>query len=760
MAKAFPHDAGTEDSATGESDAQSPAIDPDSLAWQLLVAAELCLVTANQQRREALCHLDRLLDQARHNQQLSCDEVALWQRVAQGEQLPAVALWGGQAQLPWRLRAGIAPLTTTPGELPEQRSSIRQQLARQWEIDDRHSLIETLLWLSAQGDRYSWDIDARELEQLTAEDRLTWRTRRLIEEQAKGIAADPTETRRTALLVDWVESHQPLEWAAWDWLRLAELACQGTRCGWLSEEEGRLFTVHAVQLMQQRYDSWEALVAAYQRGRCLLLGPPDEAEQERWQLLLTARVSPWQMPLAELIDERDRHAARTFMLQLRGQAWQFAMALAAIRDPGLVARCGARGERSPEHSDEARRYLEEMLEWRPEDDDLCLTRCWQPALVHCLNQCAADAVRGVMPLCTTPFGSAEPQEIEERNALAACASHSATIHMAEKYAFHLIMAWDAKALDSARFVALTEALRATLCCFYVSAQQLLDAWLSWETALSSTTQASLAAELEWHLNDPGSVLKWVSWQGRGAFSEPGERPSLKQFTALALIGPLNAAQWTLPVKAGKRAAATLIDWLDSHYGIAQPEALVAFLDFLAESGDRQEYQINYAPYTLNPVRLESEIAILESAARSENEQVHLERLRRVMANTEGCNDYDLAAWDIAQLVDLASAGVSVGWLTPDQLSHYLELAEGLASRHYSGWQEYAHGLLAGVSFFMAGDSEQQGVVAEMKQALVAWLSGAPPLSGSWSCLTFPGQSDDRWPSMHIDTLGGDRYTLH
>ncbi|WP_025733805.1 YbeU/YbeR family protein [Carnimonas nigrificans] len=760
MADAIPDDEGVWAEATDASAQGEQRVEPDALVWRLLALSEVSLGSVGAQARHALHHLDQVLDTALRHGQLSTDDVERWRRAASGEQVPHEVLWGGKALLPWRLRAGVAPLLTLSAESETRRACICQQLASQWDVRDRDALVKTLLWLSAQGDRYSWDMDAHDLTQLTSEERLAWRARRLAEEQAKGRAADPTEPHRTALLIEWVEQQQPLEWAAWDWLRLVELACQGVRCGWLSEEEGRGFTVHAVHLMQQRYANWGELAAACQRGRWLLSGPPDEAERERWNLLLTARLSPWKRPLTTLIGDSERQAAHDFMLQWRCQPWHFAMALAAIRDPALVARCAGDMERASERVEEARGYLADVLEWAPGDDDQALMRCWQPALVHCLNQCAADAARGVLPSGDTAIGSAVPEELAERARLAFGAPYSATIHMAEKYAFHLVMAVDADVIDGARFLSLAKSLCATLCCFYGSPQPLIEAWRAWETALASPVQASLVAELEWHLADPGSVLKWVPWRGRGAFQEPGERPSLREFTALALIGPLNAVQWSLPVRAGHAATATLIDWLDSHYGLASAAGLTAFLDFLAASGDRQEYQINYAPYTLNHARLEGEIAILESAARSENEQVHLERLRRVKLNSEGCNDHDLAAWDIAQLVDLACAGVSVGWLDRDQLSSYLALAETLAATHYSGWQDYASGLLAGAGFFMPEEAEQQGVISELRQALIAWLTGVSPWFGCWSCLTFPGQPDQGWPSRHIDVLSADHYTLH
>ena len=87
-------------------------------------------------------------------------------------------------------------------------------------------------------------------------------------------------------------------------------------------------------------------------------------------------------------------------------------------------------------------------------------------------------------------------------------------------------------------------------------------------------------------------------------------------------------------------------------------------------------------------------------------------------------------------------------------------AHALASEHYAGWEEYARGLHAGFSFFMGETPERESFLAGFRQALVAWLSGAPPLAGAWASLDFPGARPRHWAPLHIDTLPGDRLTLH
>ncbi|MDC6668757.1 hypothetical protein OEZ84_28905, partial [Leclercia adecarboxylata] len=81
---------------------------------------------------------------------------------------------------------------------------------------------------------------------------------------------------------------------------------------------------------------------------------------------------------------------------------------------------------------------------------------------------------------------------------------------------------------------------------------------------------------------------------------------------MSLVGPLNSAVWSEPQPESARECAEIREWVDSHYHLNSAEDMQEFLTYMLESGDRQEYQINYAPYTLNPERLDAEIAILES----------------------------------------------------------------------------------------------------------------------------------------------------
>jgi len=646
----------------------------------------------------------------------------------------------------WRICALLRPVTEYPGG-HNVWPDAAEWLHKIWEVSDRDTLMTALLWLSAQGERQRWDVEARWLKTLNAAEHDAW----LDEHQ---------EAQHAHLLSAFITQGEPLDWAAWDWLRLIDLAWAGACLGWLEAQEARDFAHHGADLALRRYSDWPALARAYQRGRSLFEGrnllPALEAD---WSLLLHSPVSPWRPALQGLISEEVIETSRAALRAWRSDPRHWTLALAAVREPEFADRQGVMRELPQARREEARRYLAETLDLHADEGVEALSRYWLPAQAHHLNQLAADAAHGALPPAETPFGRAVSDDLASRDALKQASRHAATIHMAEKFAFHLQMAMDSGDFDASRLAALAEALQSSLCRFYADARRLLQAWASWESLLPEPEQRPMVAEIRWHLEDPGSLFHWLDWRG-GAWLEPGPRPTLAHFTAMALVGPLNSPAWSLPQVESERECVAIRDWVDGHYALHGKAELVEFLDYLIEAGDRQEYQINYAPYTLNSGRLASEIATLESGACSEEEGAHLLRLQRIRDNEDGCNDVDMAAWDIAQAVDLAIAGRQLGWLGEAALLALLDRAHGLASAHYAGWEEYARGLHTGFSFFMGETPERESFLAGFRQALVAWLSGAPPLTGVWASLDFPGARPRHWAPLHIDTLPGDSRTLH
>ncbi|MGQ7248188.1 DUF1266 domain-containing protein [Halomonas sp. V046] len=648
----------------------------------------------------------------------------------------------------WRLRAAFAPVLACPAG-PDDWNGVEAWLAEGWQVHGRDDLVRSVLWLTSQGDRQGWDIDAARLMQLPAAERHAW---------CEGLGAQERPYGR--VLCRYVDQGEPLEWAAWDWLRAVDLAWAGACAGWFDAQEASLLACHAGDLILRRYSDWSALSRSYQRGRSLFEGKDHlPTHVVDWRLLMSSPVSPWRLPLRELLSDEVLVASRQMARDWRADPRHWVLALAAVREPELATRQGPLPSLAEARMHEAQQYLIESLELYADEGAHALVRYWLPAQAHHLNQLAADAVHKALPPAACAFGEAPGADVATRDSIAAATRHSATVHMAEKYAFYLQMAMDSEQFDAGQLATMGASLRDVLCRFYNGPRRLLESWATWDGLLPEPDQPPLSLEVRWHIDDPGSIFHWLSWSS-ATWNEPGERPSLTHFTALSLVGPLNSPAWSMPCPESDREAASIRDWIDGHYGLHSATELIDFLRFLLEAGDRQEYQINYAPYTLNAGRLNSEIATLESGDCNEEERNHLERLIRVRDNEDGCNDLDMCAWDVAQAVDLAIAGRQLGWLAAEDFVAMLEQAYGLAAEHYAGWQDYAQGLYAGFSFFMGETPEREAFLAGFRQSLVAWLSGAPPLAGSWASLDFPGARPRHWAPLHIDTLPGDGRTLH
>lgn len=632
-------------------------------------------------------------------------------------------------------------------------------LAGAWQVESREALVDAMLWLAAQGERQRWDIDAAALKSMSVAQRRQW---------TQNNPAD--DAPFAALLPDWVAAGEQLEWAAWDWLRLAELAWAGACCGYLEEAEADHFAAHAVDLLQTRYAGWHEVLSAYLRGFSLFNGidcriEDAAADAEPAALPETFR-NPWQarrlwqQRLVALSDVAIRESSRAALRAYRSTTQHWVQAIAGVRDPELMLR-----QREPlapvskAHRMEAARYLEEVLDMHADESADVLARYWLPAEAHHLNQMAADAAHGIHAPSHTAFGRPSRAARVQRGWLKQASRHAATIHMAEKFAFYLQTAVDSRLFDADTLVVQGESLKSCLCHFYATPTRLLEAWLTWERCMAEPEQVSLTADVAWHLNDPGSVFHWLDWHP-GAWREPVERPSLRHFTAMALVGPLNSAAWSQPQPESLRERESIRAWVEGHYQLLGADELRGFIDYVLEAGDRQEYQINYAPYTLNRERLDAEIAISQTGESSAEERNHLLRLERVRDNQDDCNERDMAAWDIAQAVDLAIAGRELGWLEAAQLADILERAYALAADHYAGWQAYAEGMYAGFSFFMGETDEREDFLAGLRHALVAWRCGAPVLAGAWASLDFPGSKPRHFAPLHIDTLPGDRRTLH
>ncbi|OLO04353.1 DUF1266 domain-containing protein [Salinicola socius] len=643
----------------------------------------------------------------------------------------------------WRARAAMAPVLAWPIESSSDERRQHQALLReQGEVNGRDELKSLLFWLAGQGHRYGWEMDAVRVARQGPETRAEWLSG-LNDQQDYG-----------RVLLRFLDDQEPSDWAAWDWLRLVDQAYLGYCAGWLSASEAESFAAHAIDLLQQRYADWEAIAQAYQRGRSLFEGRDLRDSFERdWADLLGAAVTPWKMPLSRILGDEQRQAARELVRQHREGAGSWVLTVASIRDPDLIHRRHLDEPLGQARIQDAERYLEDVLGLRREEGAAGLARFWMPAQAHHLNQLAADS-RHIA-------GRKLPRGSSQR--LAACADHAATISMAEKYAFYLVMASDSGRYPATEIEALAQSLCDVLSRFYSDPLRMLSAWHAWEIVLSqdeTPDEVSLADDIAWHRRDPGSPFHWLTPSRSLTWLEPGVRPTLRRFTAISLAGPLNEALWQAPQPLAPQDQEALGEWIEHQYALQGARGLVDFLDFLVEAGDRQDYQVNYAPYTLNRTRLKAEIAILESGECAEEDRVHLLRLKHVRDNACHCNDQDMTAWDIAQLVDLALAGRQLDWLDEARLSRYLDTALQLAERHYSSWQDYAEGLYSGFGFFMDDTPEREAFLLRFREALTAWLEASPLLAGAWASLDFPGCAMTHWTSFHVDILPGESRQLH
>ncbi len=87
--------------------------------------------------------------------------------------LPA-SLWPDAPEArPRRLGALFRPVICHPASAADWPEA-RARMERVWQVYDREQLLEVMLWLSAQGERQRWDIEARELLSMDHAQRQEW----------------------------------------------------------------------------------------------------------------------------------------------------------------------------------------------------------------------------------------------------------------------------------------------------------------------------------------------------------------------------------------------------------------------------------------------------------------------------------------------------------------------------------------------------------------------------------------------------------
>jgi len=638
---------------------------------------------------------------------------------------------------------------------------VQDTLNSYWQVHTANDCLQLIYWLGGQGQRYAWQLDFAWLKHSDAEDRQTWR-----EELPEGFEGYADLMEELA-----GENQAELDVAAWDWVRMADLALAGYLAGYLTSSQWRSFALVALWLLRSRYGSWEELAESYLLGYRLWQTQTDfslSPELEiTWQQLLTLPFSPlqqldWQ---ALSLDHPDFRDAISYYSERLDDPLMLASLLASLRDDVSLLTGLALDDLPESRRSEARDYLFAGLDIHP-DEQLTntLARFWQPGRVHHYDQLALNCRVGKTP--QLPSNLAAVDEVweawrEQTPLLAELVKHPAGIVMAEKYAFYLDKALETNHYSVKEAEELALALKDYLSWHYSSAQGLLQAWQGWDEVLSlSGEERPLLAELSWHLNDSGSLFRFLPWKRPPArFTEPGKPVSEADLATLNLVGPLTGLHWSWPEKLPQHPRQELKSLLQDTHLFQDADDLKDFLNHLLLAGDRQEYMIAFSPFTLNSERLDMEIEAQEQDDRDEEQEAYYQRLLRVKNNALGINDLDLTAWDMVQLVDLAVAGYQLDWLSEKELQEWLAKIREQITQEYTGWADFARALLAGYNFFMNETENRAELLEVFSQRLLSLLIAVPAQAGLWYTLAWPGDKQRSWNQSVTPSLTG-KQRLH
>jgi len=621
---------------------------------------------------------------------------------------------------------------------------VQATLNEYWQVHSGKDCRQLLYWMAGQGQRYAWQSDVAWLQQADESDRKVWRS-----ELPEGYDA------YADLLTD-LEPGNQLDVAAWDWVRMADLALAGYLAGYLNQTEWRTFALVALWLLRSQYTSWQALAESYLLGYQLWQTQTDftlspELEQT-WELLLESPFSPFQQLdwQALSLDHPDFRDARANFSAGLNDSFLLTALIASLRDDACLLTGLAPDELPAERRDEAKDYLFAGLDIHPNETlTSTLSRFWQPGRVHHYDQLALNCRINKTPrLAKNLAAIPEVWDIwrQQMPELARLVNFPAGIVMAEKYAFYLVKAEETQHYPADERQRLTLALKDYLSWHYSSAQEMLLAWREWDAILSKAEdEKPLLTELDWHLKDLGSLFRFIPWKRPPvSFTEPGKPVSEADLATLNMVGPLTGIHWSWPEKLPAWPREELKNLLQDTHLLQTAEDLTDYLNHLYHAGDRQEYLIAFSPFTLNEARLNSEIEAHANEKRDEEQEVYYQRLLRVKHNSLGINDVDLTAWDMVQLVDLAVAGYQLDWLDDAQLREWLAKVRQLIIKEYSGWDDFARALLAGYNFFM-NESEQRAELLEtFSQRLLSLLIAVPPQVGLWYTLAWPGDRARDW----------------
>ncbi|WP_162299639.1 YbeU/YbeR family protein [Marinospirillum perlucidum] len=635
---------------------------------------------------------------------------------------------------------------------------VKSTLNTYWQVHTANDCLQLIFWLGGQGQRYAWQLDYQWLRTAEEEDKSNWY--RELPEGFEGYAQLLEEKVATG--------GDELDVAAWDWVRMADLALAGYLAGYLSATQWRSFALVALWLLRSRYSSWEALADSYLLGYQLWQTQTDfslSPELEvTWQQLLTLPFSPlkqldWQ---ALSLDHPDFRDALSFYSQQLDDPLMLGSLLASLRDDVSLLTGLALDDLPSSRKNEARDYLFAGLDIHPDEQlTATLARFWQPGRVHHYDQLALNSRVGKQPLLPDNLAAVEAvweTWREQAPQLAQLVAHPAGIIMAEKYAFYLVKALETDHYPLEEIQQLALALKDYLSWHYSSALDLLQAWQAWDRVLGQDSEERpLSNELNWHLQDAGSLFRFLPWKRPPArLVEPGKPVSEADLATLNLVGPLTGLHWSWPEKLPQHPRQELKNLLQDTHLFQDAGDLKDYLNHLLVAGDRQEYMIVFSPFTLNSQRLEHEIEAQQQEGRDDEQEGYYQRLLRVRDNVLGVNDVDLTAWDMAQLVDLAVAGYQLDWLSDAELREWLGKARSLITREYTGWSDFAQALLAGYNFFMHETEKREELLEVFSQRLLSLLIAVPAQAGLWYTLAWPGDRQPAWNHSAASLTGNQR----
>ena len=204
------------------------------------------------------------------------------------------------AALPGLLR-GVDPNTLAGRALSglnERRT--RKWLQKNWEVDGPEELEEIQEWLLETGHRTEFFEEIQRFRLFT--DEYTTGFLHRVEQGLEGTDS-PQEMEelkgRVAIARERGLALSEAGFLAWDYLRYLDLCRAGFLAGYLDEEEAWDAMLAVAQVLQSRYDSWEACAAAYLAAReywsVVDMAANGVACQKIYDQLLNSPNSPWKL---------------------------------------------------------------------------------------------------------------------------------------------------------------------------------------------------------------------------------------------------------------------------------------------------------------------------------------------------------------------------------------------------------------------------------------------------------------------------------